>query len=131
MVGSRMTDVPCSSRYFLGGYGTYSNEAKQQLLGVCEQILAEHGAVSEQCARAMAERARQESGANYAVAVTGIAGPDGGTVEKPVGSVYIAVADEQDTVCVQFNWPGTRDQFKQRVSQMALNMVRKKVMGLV
>ena len=131
LVASRITDVPGSSRYFLAGYVTYSNEAKQQMLGVSDQILKQHGAVSEQCARAMAEGTRAASGADYALAVTGIAGPGGGTPEKPVGLVYLVVADEQDTVCQQFNWPGTREQFKQRTSQMALNLVRKRVLGLV
>ena len=131
LVASRITDVPNSSEYFVNGYVTYSNESKQRLLSVSDQILDKYGAVSEQCARAMAEGAREASGADYAVAVTGIAGPTGGTAEKPVGLVYIAVADEQSTICQEFNWPGTRDQFKQRTSQIALNMVRKRVIGLV
>jgi len=131
LIASRITDVPGSSRYFQGGYVTYSNELKQQLLGVPAQIIQQHGTVSEECAQAMAEGARQGSGADYALAVTGIAGPDGGTPQKPVGRVYIAVADEQETICQQFDWPGTRSQFKQRTSQMALNMLRKRVLGIV
>ena len=130
LIASRITDVPGSSRYFLNGYVTYSNESKQRLLGVPAAILEQHGAVSKECAQAMAEGARKDSGAHYAVAVTGIAGPDGGTPERPVGRVYIAVADERGTICEQFDWPGTRSQFKQRVSQMALNLVRKRVLGL-
>ncbi len=131
LVASRITDVPGSSRYFQGGYVTYSNELKQQLLGVPAQIIQQHGAVSQECAEAMAEGARKGSGADYTLAVTGIAGPDGGTPQKPVGRVYIAVADEQETICQQFDWPGTRSQFKQRTSQMALNMLRKRVLGIV
>jgi len=131
LIASRITDVPGSSRYFQGSYVTYSNELKQQLLDVPVQIIQQHGAVSEECARAMAEGARTDSGADYALAVTGIAGPDGGTAQKPVGRVYIAVADEQGTICQQFDWPGTRNQFKQRASQMALNMLRKRVLGIV
>ncbi len=131
LVASRITDVPGSSRYFQGGYVTYSNELKQQLLGVPAQIIQQHGAVSEECAEAMAEGARKGSGADYALAVTGIAGPDGGTPQRPVGRVYIAVADEQETICQQFDWPATRSQFKQRASQMALNMLRKRVLGIV
>jgi len=131
LVASRITDVPGSSRYFQGGYVTYSNELKQQLLGVPTEIIQQHGAVSEECAQAMAEGARKGSGADYALAVTGIAGPDGGTPQKPVGRIYIAVADEQETICQQFDWPGTRSQFKQRTSQMALNMLRKRVLGIV
>ena len=131
LIASRITDVAGSSRYFLNGYVTYSNESKKRLLGVSEDVLQDYGAVSEECGRAMAEGTRQDSGADYAVAVTGIAGPTGATSDKPVGLVYIAVADEQGTVCEEHNWPGTRQQFKQRVAQMALNMVRKRVMGLV
>ncbi len=130
LIASRITDVPGSSRYFQGGYVTYSDELKQ-LLGVPAEVIQQHGAVSEQCAQAMAEGARKGSGADYALAVTGIAGPDGGTPQKPVGRVYIAVADEQETICQQFDWPGTRSQFKQRTSQMALNMLRKRVLGIV
>ncbi len=130
LIASRITDVPGSSRYFLNGYVTYNNESKQRLLGVPAAILEQHGAVSKECAQTMAEGARKDSGAGYAVAVTGIAGPDGGTPEKPVGRAYIAVADERGTICEQFDWPGTRTQFKQRVSQMALNLVRKRVLGL-
>ncbi len=131
LIANRITDVPGSSQYFLSGYITYSNESKQQLLGVSDEIIEEYGAVSEPCARAMAEGAREHSGADYAVAVTGIAGPTGGTPQKPVGLAYIAVADEQDTICQEHYWPGTREQFKRRTSQMALNVVRKRVMGLV
>ncbi len=131
LIASRITDVPGSSRYFQGGYVTYSNELKQQVLGVPAQIIQQHGAVSEECAQAMAEGARHSSGADYSLAVTGIAGPDGGTPQKPVGRVYIAVADEQGTICQQFDWPGTRGQFKQRTSQMALNLLRKRVLGIV
>lgn len=131
LIASRITDVPGSSKYFLSGYITYSNESKQQLLGVSDDVLQQYGAVSEPCARAMAQGAREDSGADYAVSVTGIAGPTGGSRQKPVGLVYIAVADEQDIICMEHYWPGTREQFKQRTSQMALNLVRKRVMGLV
>jgi len=130
LIASRITDVPGSSRYFLNGYVTYSNESKQRLLAVEPELIARHGAVSAECAQAMAQGARLASAADYALAVTGIAGPDGGTPEKPVGRVYIAVDDESGGVIQQFDWPGTRSQFKRRVSQMALNLVRKRVLGL-
>lgn len=130
LVASRVTDVPGSSRYFVGGVVAYSNEMKRRMLRVPESILAEFGAVSEECARAMAEGVRELHQADFALATTGIAGPGGGTQEKPVGLVYIVVADEDDTVCARHNWPGTRDQFKQRVSQMALNMLRKRILGI-
>ncbi len=130
MIASRVTDVPGASEYFLGGIVAYSNEIKQQLLGVPEQTLIDHGAVSEECARAMAEGARAAHGADWAVATTGIAGPGGGSEDKPVGLVYIAVADAEGSVCLMGNWPGTRDQFKARVSQYALNMLRKRILGM-
>jgi nicotinamide-nucleotide amidase len=129
LVASRITDVPGASRYFRAGYVTYSNEAKTDLLGVDPQLLAEHGAVSEEVARAMAEGALRRSGADFAAAVTGIAGPGGGTPEKPVGTVYIAVADAQGTEVVHNQWGGSRAQFKQRVSQLTLDLLRRRVIG--
>jgi len=130
LIASRITDLPGASDYFLEGLVTYSNEAKMALLGVPEALLAEHGAVSEEVARAMAEGCRQKAGSDYAIAVTGIAGPTGGTAEKPVGLVYIAVADRAGAEVVRQTWPGTRSQFKARVSQTALNMARKRVLGI-
>lgn len=130
LLASRITDVAGASRYFLAGYVTYSNQAKQDLLGVPPEAIAEHGAVSEQCAQAMAEGAHQRSGADYVAAVTGIAGPGGGTPEKPVGLVYIAVGEAAGTEVHRFVWPGSREQFKRRVSQIALDLLRRKVMGV-
>jgi nicotinamide-nucleotide amidase len=129
-LASRVTDVPGSSRYFVGGVVAYSDQVKREALGVPAEVLAEHGAVSEECAVAMGEGVRELYHADFAVATTGIAGPGGGTEEKPVGLVYIAVADENGTVCARHSWPGTREQFKARVSQMALNMLRKRVLGI-
>ena len=130
LIASRITDVPGASDYFVEGLVTYSNEAKTALLGVPEALIAEHGAVSGPVARAMAEGCRQRAKADYSIAVTGIAGPSGGTPEKPVGLVYIAVADAQGAEVVRQTWPGTRAQFKTRVAQFALNMARKRVLGL-
>ena len=130
LIASRITDVPGASDYFLEGLVTYSNRAKTTLLGVPESLIAEHGAVSEQVARAMAEGCRERAASDYAIAVTGIAGPTGGTAEKPVGLVYIAVADMAGVEVVCQTWPGTRSQFKTRVSQSALNLARKRVLGL-
>ena len=131
MIASRITDVPGASDYFVGAIVAYSNEIKEGLLGVSKEILQADGAVSERCAAAMAEGVRAALGADYSVATTGIAGPGGGTDEKPVGLVYVAVADERGTVVAEHNWPGTREQFKRRVSQMALNMVRKRILGMI
>jgi nicotinamide-nucleotide amidase len=130
LIASRITDVSGSSEYMLGGVVAYANEIKQRVLGVPAETLAEHGAVSEPTARAMALGARELFGADYAVATTGIAGPTGGTEEKPVGLVYVAIADADGVICEELNWPGTREQFKRRVSQNALNMLRKRVLGV-
>ncbi len=130
LIASRLTDVPGASDYFLGGVVAYANEIKQRVLGVPEETLADHGAVSEPTAVAMAGGARALYGADYALATTGIAGPGGGSEEKPVGLVYLAVADAEGTICLRQNWPGTREQFKHRVSQYALNLLRKRVLGI-
>jgi len=127
LISDRITNVPGASNYFLAGYVVYSNQAKINLLGVPAEIIARHGAVSEQCARAMVEGTRRISGADYALATTGIAGPTGGTPEKPVGTVFVAVADSDGTICERFYWPGERLQFKARVAQTALNMLRKRI----
>jgi len=131
LVASRITDVPGSSDYFLGGVVAYSNDLKQAILGVASEILSTHGAVSSQCAEAMAQGARAAFGADFAVATTGIAGPGGGTEQKPVGLVYVAVADERGVHVEEHNWPGTREQFKRRVSQMALNTLRKRILETI
>lgn len=120
LLGHRITEVPGSSEYFQGGCVAYANEVKRDWLGVPEEVLQGYGAVSEPTARAMAEGARHRFGADVAVAITGIAGPSGGTPEKPVGLVYIAVADPKGTVCSDHRFPGTRSQIKARAVQMAL-----------
>ncbi|MGQ9732057.1 MAG: competence/damage-inducible protein A [Candidatus Zipacnadales bacterium] len=130
LLASRITDVPGASDYFRMGFVTYSNESKRDLLGVSEKLLSVHGAVSEAVARAMAEGCRVRAGTDVAIAITGIAGPTGGTANKPVGLVYIAVADETGTQVVRNVWPGTRSQFKARVTQTALNLARKRVLGV-
>jgi nicotinamide-nucleotide amidase len=130
LVASRITDVSGSSDYMLGGVVAYANEIKQRVLGVPAEVLAEHGAVSEETALAMAVGVRDLMGADYGLATTGIAGPTGGTEEKPVGTVFVAIADAEGTICRGQIWPGTREQFKMRVSQNALNMLRKRVLGI-
>jgi nicotinamide-nucleotide amidase len=130
LIASRLTDIPGASDYFVTGVVAYANETKTRLLGVPEELLQRFGAVSEECARAMAENVRADSQADYGIATTGIAGPGGGTAEKPVGLVYMAVADANGTVCQSQNWPGTREQFKARTSQMALSLLRKRILGI-
>jgi PncC family amidohydrolase len=108
MVAAALTAVPGSSAYFLGGVVSYADSAKQELLGVDPAVLAAHGAVSAQVARAMAEGALARFGTTVAASVTGIAGPDGGTPQKPVGLTYIGVADAEGADVRRVVWDGDR-----------------------
>ena len=130
LVAHRVTNVPGSSAYFLGGIGAYANAAKRTLLAVPEDTLARHGAVSEEAARAMAAGARRAFGADLAVATTGVAGPDGGTPEKPVGFVCFALASADGVRSATHQLWGTRDWVKLLASQIALDMVRRQALGL-
>lgn len=123
-IANRITNVPGASSVLLAGLVTYSNEAKQQFLGVRAETLAQHGAVSEAVAREMAEGARSRTQADFALSVTGIAGPSGGTPEKPVGTVFIGLAGLRDTVVTQHFNPFDRETFKQATAQQALNQLR-------
>ena len=123
----RLTNVPGASEVFLAGYVTYSNEAKTAALGVEPELIANHGAVSEAVACAMAEGAREKSGAEFALASTGIAGPGGGTAEKPVGTAFIALAGGGATLVRHLFFPTDRETFKQLATQMALNLLRQRL----
>ena len=125
LVGHRITNVAGSSRYFLRGYVVYSNAAKVSDLGVQESTLAQYGAVSPQTAQEMAEGVRRAAGADFGLAITGIAGPDGGTPEKPVGLVYIALASPGDTIVEKHHFAGARGQVKERSAQAALTLLWK------
>ncbi len=128
LICSRLTDVAGASAVLTHGFVTYANEAKVEMLGVSEEALAEHGAVSETVAREMAEGALRVSGAQVAVAVTGIAGPGGGSEEKPVGTAWIGLAMEGvETIAVKIYQPRNRKDFKLAVSQAALDLVRRSV----
>lgn len=127
-IAHRLTNVPGASAVLLAGLVTYSNAAKQKFLGVPAETLAQHGAVSEPVARQMAEGARRETGADYALAVTGIAGPSGGTPEKPVGTVFIGLAGPFATVVERHCNPWDRETFKQVTAQQAMDLLRKRVM---
>ncbi|MGD8240005.1 MAG: nicotinamide-nucleotide amidohydrolase family protein, partial [Armatimonadota bacterium] len=129
LIADRLTDVSGSSAYFLGAVVTYSNDEKTRLLGVAPELIQEHGAVSEPVARAMATGARERSGADVAVAATGIAGPTGGTPEKPVGLVWLALATGGDVLCQRHHFHGPRGQIKWRTSRAALDMVRLRLLG--
>ncbi len=107
-LAARIVSVPGASRYFLGGVVAYSNDLKRSALGVSDDLLREHGAVSEECALAMARGARRFAGADIALATTGIAGPEGGTESKPVGLVYVALVAPDAELCTRSVWPEGR-----------------------
>ena len=121
----RLTNVPGASAVFWGGAVSYANEAKMKMLGVNAATLAAHGAVSEATACEMADGARQLGGADYALSVTGIAGPDGGSAEKPVGTVFIGLATARGVTARKFFNPFDRETFKYTTSQQALEMLRR------
>lgn len=123
LVGHVLTEVPGSSAYYVGGFVTYSDVAKQSLVGVPADVLAAHGAVSAQTALAMAVGGRDRTGADLSVAVTGIAGPDGGTDAKPVGLTYVAVADAAGSEVRRFAWSGSRAENKRSSAQAALELL--------
>ncbi|MCF7675466.1 MAG: nicotinamide-nucleotide amidohydrolase family protein, partial [Akkermansiaceae bacterium] len=126
LIANRLTDVPGASAVFTHGFITYANEAKIGLLGVPPEMLIEHGAVSEPIAGAMAEGALAAAGTDLAVAVTGIAGPTGGTPEKPVGTAWLALAAcNHPTQAWRLFQPRNRHDFKLGISQSALDAVRR------
>ncbi len=126
-IANRVTNVPGASSVFLGGVVSYANSAKEKFLGVRAETLRQHGAVNEVVAREMAEGAREKFGADFAIAVTGIAGPSGGTPEKPVGTVFIALAGAFGTVVERKFNSYEREAFKQLTAQQALEMLRVKL----
>ena len=126
----RITNVPGASIVFLAGYITYANEAKEGMLGVDPRLISAQGAVSEDVARAMAEGARRQANATFALATTGIAGPGGGTEEKPVGTVFVALATDGATTQVRgFRFPDDRPTFKELTTQAALEMLRRSLLA--
>jgi PncC family amidohydrolase len=120
LVGHLVTEVPGSSAWFVGGFVTYSDDLKRAMVGVPADVLEAHGAVSAQVAMAMAGGGRTRTGADLAVAVTGIAGPDGGSPAKPVGLTYIAVADASGVDVRRHLWTGDRSDNKRRSAAAAL-----------
>ena len=129
MLGSRLTQFSGSSRYFLGGAIVYSNDLKTLFANVPPMMIAEHGAVSKEVAQALAEGVRDECQATYGLAITGVAGPTGGTEEKPVGLVYCALADEHETAVVERRFPGDRERIRRFATQQALDMLRRKLIN--
>ena len=128
LLANRITNVPGASAVFMEGYVTYSNGSKRELLNVCEELIMKHGAVSEEVVRAMAEGALARSGTRFALATTGIAGPDGGTPQKPVGTVWLALAEQgKETDAWRESIPKDRISFKQIATQSALDRLRKRL----
>jgi len=131
LLAERITRVPGSSSYFLGGAVTYTNELKIQVLGVPEEMLREHGAVSEPVARAMAEAVRRVYQSDYGAGITGVAGPDGGSAAKPVGTVHVAVAGPDGRVVHRkVRFPGDRERVRWQSAQLALELLRRKLLAV-
>ena len=127
LVGALLTDAPGSSRYFSGGIVAYAYEIKTELLEVPQEMLVKEGAVSEAVARAMAHGARAKLGTSWAVSLTGVAGPDGGTDEKPVGTVWIAIEGPNGASAKKIFWPGDREQVRRMAAITALHLLYKQL----
>src|SRR5262249_2500861 len=129
LIAAKITNVSGASDVFLAGYVAYANSAKTDVLSVDSKLIDKHGAVSEAVVRAMAKGARTRAASTYGLATTGIAGPTGGSEEKPVGTVYIALASENsETVARKFVFPTDRETFKQLAAQTALDLLRRKIL---
>lgn len=128
LLAKRLTDTPGSSDYFVGGVVAYSDALKTSLLGVAPTLLAAHGAVSEEAARAMAEGARDRLGADCAIATTGIAGPGGGTPSKPVGLVFVGTTVGDDVQVRRFTLFRTREEIRERTAQAAFDVLRRRLL---
>ena len=123
LLASRITDVPGSSEYLLGGVIAYQNEVKEALLRVSHEVIEAHGAVSAQTAEAMASGCRDLFKCDIAVSITGIAGPGGGSTEKPVGLVYVGLATKHEVISRRFQWQGSRIQNKEASVSAAMEMI--------
>ncbi len=123
LIAAALTEIAGASAVFECGFVTYSNASKSKMLGVPEELIAQHGAVSAEVAAAMASGAREMAGVDMAVAVTGIAGPSGGTAQKPVGLVYIALAIASEVTVEKHNFTGNRAEIRQSTVFSALNML--------
>lgn len=130
LIANRITNVPGSSNYFERGVVAYSNRAKTEILGVPEPLLGQFGAVSREAAEAMASGIRRSAKTHIGISTTGIAGPAGGTSEKPVGLVWVGYSDEKETLALKFHFGDNRLRFKERASQAALELVRRKLLKI-
>ncbi len=124
LLSARLVNVPGSSQYFLGGFVVYANELKTKLLGVEEEALRKHGAVSEEVCRQMAIGVLEETDADIGIAITGISGPEGGTDQKPVGLTYIALATDREVVVRRFLFEGSRNENRFIATQWSLEILR-------
>jgi len=130
LIAHRVTNVPGASQIFVAGYVCYANRAKIGMLNVDRNLIEKHGAVSEPVARSLAEHVRVCAGSDYALATTGIAGPTGGSAEKPVGTVYVGLASaESETIAKKFFFSTDRETFKQLAAQSALDLLRRKILA--
>lgn len=127
LVGHLITETPGSSAYYVGGFVTYSDQLKQDLVDVPAEVLAAHGAVSAQTAVAMATGGRARTGADLGAAVTGIAGPEGGTAQKPVGLTYVAVSDATGTAVRRHLWSGERTENKRASAEALLELLLERI----
>ena len=131
LLAKRLTDSAGSSAFFAEGLVTYSNEAKERLLRVPHELLVQHGAVSEPVAKAMAEGVRKTAGTDYGLSVTGVAGPDGGTEEKPVGLVFVGISDAEGTVAERLDlsaWRRSREAIRERSANRAFDLLRHRIL---
>ncbi|MBN1907598.1 MAG: CinA family protein [Deltaproteobacteria bacterium] len=129
LIGHMITSVPGSSAYFMGGIISYSNQAKSDLLSVSSDTLKQYGAVSHETAREMAKGVRERFNTDIGLSVTGVAGPDGGTKEKPVGTVFMGLAFDNKILSIKYLFRGTREEIKQLTAEAALENIRRYLNG--
>lgn len=130
LIAARITALPGSSAYFSGGVVAYSNQVKTGVLRVPDAVLEQYGAVSEPVARTMAEGVRRLIGSDLGLSVTGIAGPGGGTPQKPTGTVFVGLADHQGCSVLPFLFAGNREQVRQQTADQAIIMLKNRLAGL-
>ena len=129
LIGHMITSIPGSSAYFMGGIISYSNQAKLDLLGVSPETLKQFGAVSDRTAREMADGVKDRFKADIGLSVTGIAGPDGGTIEKPVGTVFMGIAFDEASFSLKYLFKGTRSEIKHQTAETAMENIRRHLIG--
>ena len=129
LIGNLITNIPGSSHYFLGGIIAYSNQSKEDLLNVSSETIKKYGAVSDQTVQEMAEGVKKRFKSNMGLAVTGIAGPGGGSKEKPVGTVFIGLAVGNEIFSGKYSFHGTREQIKQKTAYTSLDFIRRYLNG--